>query len=96
LARTVPGIEKCGEPAILEARGCVECAGVGFSGRSTIAEVLPIDSEFQSLILSNASDDQISRAARARGMLSMYETGVIKVWRGETTIDEVMRAVRMG
>jgi general secretion pathway protein E len=96
LARTVTGIEKCGEPTILEARGCAECAGVGFSGRSTIAEVLLVDSEFQNLILSNASDDQISKAAQARGMLSMYETGAIKVWRGETTIDEVLRATRMG
>jgi general secretion pathway protein E len=96
LARTVPGIEKCGEPTILEARGCAECAGVGFSGRSTIAEILLVDSGFQNLILSNASDDQISKAARARGMLSMYETGAIRVWRGETTIDEVLRATRMG
>jgi len=96
LARTVPGIERCGEPTIMEARGCAECAGVGFSGRSTIAEVLLVDSGFQNLILSNASDDQISKAARARGMLSMYETGAIRVWRGETTIDEVLRATRMG
>ncbi len=96
LARTVPGIEKCGEPTILEARGCAECAGIGFSGRSTIAEVLLVDSGLQNFILSNASDDQINKAARARGMLSMYETGAIRVWRGETTIDEVLRATRMG
>jgi general secretion pathway protein E len=96
LARTVPGIEECGKPTILEARGCAECAGVGFSGRSTIAEVLLVDSGLHSLILSSASDDQISKAARARGMLSMYETGAIRVWRGETTIDEVLRATRMG
>ena len=96
LARTVPGIERYGKPTILEARGCAECAGVGFSGRSTIAEVLLVDSGFQNLILSNASDDQISKAARAGGMLSMYETGAIRVWRGETTIDEVLRATRMG
>ena len=96
LARAVPGIERCGGPTIMEARGCTECAGVGFSGRSTIAEVLLVDSGFQNLILSNASDDQISKAARAGGMRSMYETGAIRVWQGETTIDEVLRATRMG
>jgi general secretion pathway protein E len=57
---------------------------------------LLIDPGLHSLILSSASDDQISKAARTRGMLSMYETGAIRVWRGETTIDEVLRATRMG
>lgn len=96
LVRTVPGIEGYGKASILMASGCNECAGVGFSGRSTIAEVLPIDAGVHGLILSNASDDQISRNARAGGMLSLYETGAIRVWRGETTIDEVLRATRMG
>ena len=96
LARTVPGIEAFGRPNIRQARGCPECGGGGFSGRSTIAEVLLIDDEFHGLILSNASDDQVNKAARARGMLSMYEMGAAKIWRGETTIDEVLRATRMG
>lgn len=96
LTRAVPGIERYGKPKILEAVGCAECVGVGFSGRSTIAEVLLIDPGLHGLILSSASDDQISKAARTRGMLGMYETGAIRVWRGETTIDEVLRATRMG
>ncbi|OIQ64076.1 type II secretion system protein E [mine drainage metagenome] len=58
--------------------------------------MLLIDAEFHHLILSNASDAQVNAAARARGMLNMYEMGAIKVWRGETTVDEVLRATRMG
>ena len=96
IARTIPGIEAFGRPNIRQAGGCPECGGAGFSGRSTIAEVLLIDNEFHGLILSNASDDQVNKAARARGMLSMYEMGAAKIWRGETTIDEVLRATRMG
>ena len=65
-------------------------------GRSTIAEVLLIDSEAQSLILAKSSDDQLEKAARGRGMRSMYEMGAAKVWQGETTMDEVLRATRMG
>jgi general secretion pathway protein E len=95
-ARAIPRIESFGPPSICEARGCAECAGVGFSGRSTIAEMLLLDAEFHHLILSNASDVQVGAAARARGMVNMYEMGAIKVWRGETTIDEVLRATRMG
>jgi general secretion pathway protein E len=96
LARAIPGIEACGPPDIREAIGCSECGGTGFSGRSTIAEILQVGSELHQLVLSNASDDQIDRAARAQGMASMYQMGAAKVWRGETTIDEVLHATRMG
>ena len=96
LARTVPGIEASGPPNIRAACGCAECGGVGFSGRSTIAEILLVDGEFHNLILSNASDGQVNTAARAGGMISMYEMGAAKIWQGETTIDEVLRATRMG
>ena len=96
LACAVPGIDRRGPPNIRAARGCIECGGVGFAGRSTIAEVLLVDEECQHLILSKASDSQINRAARERGMTSMYEIGSAEVWRGETTIDEVLRATRVG
>ena len=46
--------------------------------------------------LAEFSDAEIDAAARAGGMVNMYETGAAKVWRGETTIDEVLRATRMG
>jgi general secretion pathway protein E len=96
LARTVANIESFGPPNIRESCGCAKCGGVGFVGRSTIAEILRIDGEFRHLVLSIASDGQLSAAARAGGMINMYEMGAIKVWRGETTIEEVLRATRMG
>ncbi|MGJ4945593.1 GspE/PulE family protein [Bradyrhizobium sp. HKCCYLS1011] len=94
--RALPGIAALGPADIRQPLGCSECGQVGFSGRSTIAEMLLVDEVCQSLVLSKASDAAIERAARERGMLSMYEMGVQKVWRGETTIDEVLRATRMG
>lgn len=96
LKRAVADIEQLGEPAIREPAGCTECSGTGFVGRSTIAEMLLVDDDVQGLILANASDDKLSRSARARGMRNMYEAGAEKVWRGDTTIDEVLRATRMG
>ena len=96
LARTVPAVVNHGPPSIRSARGCAECAGLGFNGRSTIAEILLVDEPLQRLVLRNVSDAEIDAAARAGGMVNMYETGAAKVWRGETTIDEVLRATRMG
>jgi len=94
--RAVPDLDRFGEARIRESAGCKECAGTGFSGRSTIAEVLLVDDEIQSLILANAPDDRLEKAARARGMRSMYEMGAAMVWRGDTTIDEVLQATRVG
>ncbi|WP_316205382.1 GspE/PulE family protein [Bradyrhizobium sp. SZCCHNS3004] len=94
--RTVTGSAAFGQPDIREPHGCSKCGNVGYSGRSTIAEMLVVDDDCQSLILAKAADAAIDRAARERGMLSMYEAGVRKVWLGETTIDEVLRATRMG
>ncbi|MGJ5153961.1 GspE/PulE family protein [Bradyrhizobium sp. HKCCYLR1023] len=94
--RSVTQVRALGEPDIRQPQGCADCGQVGFSGRSTIAEMLVVDDECQSLILAKAADTAIERAARERGMQSMYEMGVRKVWRGETTIDDVLRATRMG
>jgi general secretion pathway protein E len=96
LARTVPSVKELGVPKIRQVRGCAECGGVGFSGRSTIAEMLLVGDACHGLVLSKASDAEINKAARERGMMSMYEMGAHKVWCGETTIDEVLRATRMG
>jgi general secretion pathway protein E len=94
-SRNVRGLEAPGSASIKQARGCPECHGIGFSGRSTIVEILLVDSYLRRLILSNASDAEVERTAHESGMESMYEMGVHKVWRGETSVDEVLRATRM-
>ncbi|MGJ4946772.1 GspE/PulE family protein [Bradyrhizobium sp. HKCCYLS20291] len=94
--RSVANIRSSGDADIRQPLGCAECGHLGFSGRSTIAEMLVVDDECQSLILAKAADAAIERIARERGMQSMYDMGVRKVWRGDTTIDEILRATRMG
>ncbi|MGJ5222216.1 GspE/PulE family protein, partial [Bradyrhizobium oligotrophicum] len=94
--RSAPDLRAHGATDIRQPQGCEACGHTGFSGRSTIAEMLVVDEECQSLVLAKAADTAIERAARAGGMQSMYDLGVRKVWRGETTIDEVLRATRMG
>jgi general secretion pathway protein E len=94
--RDVPGIAALAPADIREPRGCSQCGGTGFSGRSTIAELLLVDTEVHRLILTGASDSEIDASARGRGMTNMYASGAHKVWRGETTVEEVLRATRMG
>jgi general secretion pathway protein E len=84
-----------GTADIRQPQGCVACNETGFAGRSTIAEILHIDSEIHRLISVRASDSDIDRVARERGMAGMYEDGVRKVWQAQTTIEEVLRATRV-
>jgi general secretion pathway protein E len=96
LQQRVRDIARLGAPRIRRAQGCDHCNDTGYAGRSTIAEILNFDTDVQRLVLSMKSDAEIEQAARERGMVGMFENGAAKVWQGETTIEEVLRATRMG
>lgn len=71
--------------------GCDKCEKTGYHGRLGIFEVLPITPEIQELILAKAPAAQILEVAQKMGMISMRQDGIIKVLRGETTMEEVVR-----
>jgi general secretion pathway protein E len=96
IRRRVPGIDGLGALDLRRATGCTACGNTGYAGRTTIAELMVVDAEIERLILSAASDADLEKAARSRGMLTMYESGMAKVWTGVTTIDEVLSATRAG
>jgi general secretion pathway protein E len=74
-----------------EAKGCSRCHGVGFSGRTVIYELLPVDSRIRNLVLERSPDSDIGEAARAGGMVTLSECGIAKAALGETTMAEVAR-----
>jgi general secretion pathway protein E len=76
-------------------KGCQHCRNLGYSGRSTIAELLIVNDRMQRLICENAPDSALEAAARENGMTTMYHCGMSKAWRGETSIEEVARVTRM-
>ncbi len=78
-----------------EAVGCEACAGTGYSGRTTISELLVIDDRTREAIGKRSQDQRaIEQLARATGFRSLYEDGLIKVSVGETTLEEVLRVTR--
>jgi general secretion pathway protein E len=84
------------EPERLRApKGCAQCRSSGYSGRSTIAEILVMNDAMQRLVCESAPDSALEAAARAAGMTTMYQCGMAKAWRGESSVDEVMRVTRM-
>jgi len=81
--------------ALYRAKGCTQCGGSGYFGRSSIVEVLKMDDGLRQLILSRADTGAIRRQAIAGGMRTMHEHGMLKVRAGETSVEEVLRATRL-
>jgi type IV pilus assembly protein PilB len=76
---------------IYKGEGCEKCGHTGYAGRFGIFEVLPVTPEIQELLLGKVSGTKIYEVASRLGMISMKQDGVVKVLRGETTMDEIVR-----
>jgi general secretion pathway protein E len=76
---------------IRKACGCPACRNTGFSGRTTIYELLPVSSAVKDAIVGSGSERAIEDAAVTGGMTLMRSSGWEKILNGETTIDEVLR-----
>ncbi|MGH6933804.1 MAG: type II secretion system ATPase GspE [Dongiaceae bacterium] len=75
-------------------RGCDECHGAGFFGRTSIFETMVMSDEIRRLVLRHAEANELQRAAVAEGMRTMYDDGMLKAIAGETTVEEVLRVTR--
>ncbi len=72
-------------------KGCEECKGTGYSGRSGIYELLILDEEIRKLVESKKSSDEIKKKAREKGMVFLREDGLERVTSGLTSPEEVLR-----
>ncbi len=66
-------------------------APTGYLGRTTIVEFLVMNDELRRAVMRRAGMGEIEQLARQAGMRTMYEDGLLKALRGETTIEEVLR-----
>lgn len=76
---------------IYRGRGCGNCNNTGYRGRISIHEVLKINDRMRQLITDSASIEELRAAGREQGMVQLMEDGFIKVSKGITTLQEVMR-----
>jgi len=85
--------EEAAEMNFRRGRGCRVCQGRGISGRTAVFEILMIDEDMRSLILKQASEDELFRVARERGMITLREAALRLVRTGVTTLEEMWRVV---
>jgi general secretion pathway protein E len=77
------------------ARGCAQCRGTGFRGRTTILEILPMSDTVRSSILSRSDAHRIEAVAVDGGMRTMLQHGIERVRSGTTTVEEVLRVTSL-
>jgi type IV pilus assembly protein PilB len=84
---------KIEQPLLLyAAKGCDTCGFTGYTGRMGLYEVLSMTDELAEIIQKNPLENLIFKVAQKQGMLTMEQEGILKVLRGQTTIEEVVRA----
>jgi len=79
---------------LFRGKGCDECRGTGYRGRTGIYELLRITDDTRSLILGKAPTAAIRRHAADHGMVSLREDGWAKACAGVTTVAEILRVTQ--
>ncbi|MFO0873721.1 MAG: ATPase, T2SS/T4P/T4SS family [Phycisphaerales bacterium] len=72
-------------------RGCDGCNRSGYRGRMAIFEIMLMDDDIRELVIQQASTNVLRAEARRRGMRTLRESGLMAIYEGQTTIDEVVR-----
>jgi len=73
-------------------RGCEQCMNTGYRGRTGIFEIMVMDDTLRDLIMQRSSTNALRRAAIERGMRTLRQAGLLHIYDGITTIEEVVRA----
>ncbi len=72
-------------------KGCDECGGSGYRGRTGIYEMLDISPEIGDMLVQRPSLPALTDAAKRHGMIAMRHDGIAKVLSGITSVEEVVR-----
>src|SRR5687767_39446 len=82
---------KIGELPYFKGRGCDACAGTGLKGRQGLYEVMFMTPKIRKLILMNVGAAEIKDGGIEDGMLTLRMDGWLKVLKGLTTLEQVIR-----
>ncbi|MBS3763983.1 MAG: Flp pilus assembly complex ATPase component TadA [Planctomycetes bacterium] len=73
-------------------RGCQVCNNIGYKGRLGVFEIVRMNDELRELMMTGASTGELRACARKYGARSLRDSGLLAVYDGKTTIEEVARA----
>ncbi len=76
---------------IYQGKGCKKCGDTGYQGRIGIFEGVEVTKEIGELTLAKAAPHKLKEVAQAQGMITLKQDGFLKVLRGITTLEEVLK-----
>jgi type IV pilus assembly protein PilB len=82
-------VEQFKNAPFYEGKGCINCSGTGFKGRTAIMELLEMSDIIREMILQRRPAAEIKKAAKQQGMVFLREAAVERVKKGITTLQEI-------
>lgn len=82
-----------GLETIFRAKGCGDCLGTGYQGRTALPEILPLDDTLRQGILDRTSLKALVEHGRTLGMISLRQAGLARVADGTTSYEELCRVL---
>jgi general secretion pathway protein E len=94
LEKAMLGVQTLPEDAtIYKPVGCAKCNYKGYFGRTNVCELLIMTDEVRALILKKEDASAIKRLAMSQGMKTLRQDALNKVYKGHTSIEEMIRAI---
>jgi type II secretory ATPase GspE/PulE/Tfp pilus assembly ATPase PilB-like protein len=73
---------------------CPECGNLGFKGRTGLFELMIVDDKIREILVKQPQVDLLRKAARAAGMRTFQEEGLLLVAKGVTSLAELQRVLK--
>ena len=83
--------EDVGDRTFFYGKGCDYCNNTGYRGRIGIYELMVLDDTLREMIMKRAATALLRREAIKRGMRTLRDNGLLAIYDGVTTLDEVVR-----
>jgi len=83
--------EEAKKVKVYKPKGCSSCHNTGYKGRTALFEVVEVSDEIKEMILSKAQSKDIKKTAVKQGMLTLRQSGLYKIKKGITSVEEVLR-----
>jgi type IV pilus assembly protein PilB len=74
--------------------GCDRCGKTGYKGRKGIFEVMYMTEKMREMVVKGSNADALKKTAIEDGMITLRQSGLLKIYRGETTLEEVLNNSR--
>lgn len=86
--------EQVAKATFMRGKGCTACNRMGYRGRVGIYELMMMTSRVRELAFQGTSSQALRKTAVAQGMSTLFDDGLAKALRGQTTLEEVFRIAK--